>query len=162
MMSPDDEVESANNLRRGPHVRTRSLKFDAPVNDDESIGKNVDLVTPIKENEQMAMAASLPKLFNTINSLFRSGRSVMTKEEVIHKIIAAHLEVVNRGEVEQQLKMLGEVIPEWISERTAFSGDSLFCINKLSSSAAMRARLEEAFPVTCPKEEASLGLGIAV
>ncbi|CAN1173052.1 hypothetical protein LINPERHAP2_LOCUS30434 [Linum perenne] len=87
MMSPDekeesDALESANKLTK------RTLKFDdTPVNDE-----NVDSVTPVT-----AKAASLPKLFNTIDSLFRSGRSVMTKEEVIHKIIAAHLEFVNRG-----------------------------------------------------------------
>ncbi|CAN1173051.1 CDT1-like protein a, chloroplastic [Linum perenne] len=139
MMSPDekeesDALESANKLTK------RTLKFDdTPVNDE-----NVDSVTPVT-----AKAASLPKLFNTIDSLFRSGRSVMTKEEVIHKIIAAHLEFVNRGEVEEQLKLLGEVIPEWISEQMACSGDLIFSINKMSSLEAMRARLEEA----CPKEE---------
>jgi hypothetical protein len=44
------------------------------------------------------MIASLPKLFNMIHFLFQSiKRSVITKEELIHKIIASHCDVVDRS-----------------------------------------------------------------
>lgn len=44
------------------------------------------------------MIASLPKLFNMIHFLFQSiKRSVITKEELIHKIIASHCDIVDRS-----------------------------------------------------------------
>ncbi|CAL1353368.1 unnamed protein product [Linum trigynum] len=148
---------SANKLTRPHPVRTRSLKFDTNP-DDVSADKNNAAVpkspaTMVRENDneeegaerpcQQEMMASLLRVFNTVQSLFQLGRgSVMTKEEVIHKIIAQHLDVVDKGEVEEQLKLLAELLPEWISEKTAFSGDMVFYINKTASTEAMRARLE--------------------
>nr|POF09136.1 cdt1-like protein a, chloroplastic [Quercus suber] len=91
------------------------------------------------------MIASLPKLFNMIHFLFQSiNRSVITKEELIHKIIASHCDIVDRREVEEQLNLLIELVPEWISEKLASGGDLLFCINKTSSPESLLARLEEA------------------
>ena len=44
------------------------------------------------------MIASLPKLFNMIHFLFQSiKRSVITKEELIHKIISSHLQIADRS-----------------------------------------------------------------
>ncbi|KAJ9176427.1 hypothetical protein P3X46_011738 [Hevea brasiliensis] len=100
-------------------------------------------VSQAKKRRQMI--ACLPKLFNMIHFLFQSiKRSVITKEELIHKIIASHSDIVDRREVEEQLKLLLELVPEWISEKLASGGDLLFCINKLSSPETIRARLEEA------------------
>ncbi|KAF5459364.1 hypothetical protein F2P56_023316 [Juglans regia] len=88
--------------------------------------------------------ASLPKVFNMIHFLFLSiKQSVITKQELIHKIIASHCNIVDRREVEEQLSLLLELVPEWISEKLAY-GDLLFCINKKSSPESVRARLEEA------------------
>jgi chromatin licensing and DNA replication factor 1 len=42
--------------------------------------------------------ASLPKLFNMIHLLFQSiNRSVITKEELISKIISSHCDIVDRS-----------------------------------------------------------------
>ncbi|CAL5357374.1 unnamed protein product [Camellia sinensis] len=91
------------------------------------------------------MIASLPKLFDTILFLFQSiKRSVMTKEELMHRIVCSHLDIVDRREVEEQLKLLQELIPEWMYEKLASSGDILVCINKISSPELMRAILVEA------------------
>ncbi|KAG7989545.1 hypothetical protein I3843_03G245400 [Carya illinoinensis] len=90
------------------------------------------------------MIASLPKLFNMIHFLFQSTKqSVITKEELIHKIITSHCDIVDRREVEEKLSLLLELVPEWISEKLASGGDLLFCINKGSSPELIRARLEE-------------------
>lgn len=44
------------------------------------------------------MIACLPKLFNMIHYLFQSlNRSVITKEELTHKIIAGHCDIADRG-----------------------------------------------------------------
>ncbi|CAL5432733.1 unnamed protein product [Camellia sinensis] len=91
------------------------------------------------------MIASLPKLFDMILFLFQSiKRSVITKEELMHRIVCSHLDIVDRREVEEQLKLLQELIPEWMYEKLASSGDILVCINKISSPELMRARLVEA------------------
>ena len=50
------------------------------------------------EKRRRQMIASLPKLFNVIHFLFQSiNRSVITKEELIHKIIASHCDIVDRS-----------------------------------------------------------------
>ncbi|XP_065876057.1 CDT1-like protein a, chloroplastic [Euphorbia lathyris] len=91
------------------------------------------------------MIACLPKLFNMIHFLIQSiRRSVITKQELMHKIISSHYDVVDSREVEEQLNLLLELAPEWISQKLTSSGDLLFCINKMSSADTIRARLEEA------------------
>ncbi|KAB1226035.1 CDT1-like protein b [Morella rubra] len=90
------------------------------------------------------MIACLPKLFNKIHFLFQSSsQTVILKEELINKVIASHTDIVDRREVEEQLNLLLELVPEWISRKLASGGDSLFCINKSSSPESIRARLEE-------------------
>ncbi|GMP90689.1 hypothetical protein CsSME_00041694 [Camellia sinensis var. sinensis] len=91
------------------------------------------------------MIASLPKLFDSIHYLFQSIKSsVITKEELMHKIMASHLDIVDRREVEEQLELFQELVPGWIYEKPVSSGDLLICINKISSPELLRARLVEA------------------
>ncbi|XVE72958.1 hypothetical protein DITRI_Ditri11bG0079400 [Diplodiscus trichospermus] len=135
-----------------------------PVNDDEDDVLSVlpvSLLHSIREKERKAMEeqspaisqakrrqlmiACLPKLFNMIHYLFQSiKRSVITKEEFMHKIIAGHCDIVDRGEVEEQLKLLQELAPEWISVKIASAGDLLVCVNKVTSPESIRIRLQEA------------------
>ncbi|CAH8264353.1 unnamed protein product [Arabidopsis lyrata] len=90
------------------------------------------------------MIACLPKLFNVIHYLIQSIRRwVITKEELVHKIIAGHSDITDRKEVEEQLILLQELVPEWMSEKKSSSGDVLVCINKLASPITIRSRLEE-------------------
>ncbi|XP_031265750.1 CDT1-like protein a, chloroplastic [Pistacia vera] len=101
------------------------------------------VISQAKRRRQMI--ACLPKLFNMIHYFFQSiKRSVITKEELIYKIISSHCDIVDKREVEEQMSLLLELVPEWISEKLASSGDLLVCINKLSSPESLRARLEEA------------------
>ncbi|CAF2096450.1 BnaA05g11560D [Brassica napus] len=90
------------------------------------------------------MIACLPKLFNVIHYLIQSIRRwVITKEELVHKIIAGHSDITDRKEVEEQLILMQELVPEWISEKRSSSGDLLVCINKLASPQTIRSHLEE-------------------
>lgn len=44
------------------------------------------------------MLASLPKLFDMIYFLFQSiRRSVITKEELVHKIVSSQLDIIDRS-----------------------------------------------------------------
>ncbi|XAR73267.1 hypothetical protein NMG60_11007180 [Bertholletia excelsa] len=101
----------------------------------------------IAAKRRQKMIAASPKLFDMICFLFQSiNRSVITKEEFMHKLLSNHLGITERSETEEQLKLLQELVPGWIYEKLASSGDLLICINKmsLSSPELVRARLEEA------------------
>lgn len=44
------------------------------------------------------MISSLPKFFDMIYFLFQSiKRSVITKEEIMHKVLSSHLEIADRS-----------------------------------------------------------------
>lgn len=75
------------------------------------------------------MIGCLPKLFNMIRDIFRlSKRSVLTSQELVHKIISNHTDVTDRSEVEEQLHLLQELAPEWISGRKASTGDFVYSV----------------------------------
>ncbi|KAL3637512.1 hypothetical protein CASFOL_018680 [Castilleja foliolosa] len=177
-----------------PH---RSLKFDTLVKSSMNVNDGIfdivpdSLIQSIQEKEKLAameqdpaisqakhrrkMIAGLPKRFDMIYYLFQSiRRSVVTKEELLQKIIFSDLKVSDRCEVEEQwrtqrfrlpdgkggrrppstpprsatveeqLGLLQELVPEWISEKSMSSGDILICVNKISSPEEIRTRLSEA------------------
>ncbi|CAL9168186.1 unnamed protein product [Musa hybrid cultivar] len=100
------------------------------------------LLHSIKEKEQKTMQerepgfviairrkkliASLPTIFDMILLIFQSWkRSVMTKQDLIHKLVSSHCKIVDQDEVEDQLKLLLELLPDWISKKIACDGDIL-------------------------------------
>jgi chromatin licensing and DNA replication factor 1 len=88
---------------------------------------------------------NLPQLVNLIHRVFHStNRTVITKEELLYKIIANQINITDRREVEEQLSLMLQLVPDWISETKASSGDLLVRINKMSTAETVRARLEEA------------------
>lgn len=92
--------------------------------------------------QRQKLIASLPSTFDIIFLIYQSKqRSVMTKQELIHKITASNPKIVDRGEVEEQLRLLQEFVPEWISEKTARTGDVLCCVDTALSQAEIRQRL---------------------
>ncbi|CAL9198077.1 CDT1-like protein a, chloroplastic [Musa acuminata AAA Group] len=91
------------------------------------------------------LIASLPCIFDMILLIFQSWkRSVMTKNELIYKLLSSNCKIVDRGEVEEQLKLLLELVPDWISEKIAYSGDILCCVTGSSNPEEIRRRLAEA------------------
>ncbi|CAO2034114.1 unnamed protein product [Urochloa humidicola] len=115
------------------------------------------LIESVKQKEQRAMEketgfadqvkrqkllAFLPSIFDVIFLIYQSTQqSVMTKPELIHKIVASSRKIVDRSEVEEQLTLLKELVPEWISEKTARSGDVLCCVDSTLSQTDIRQRL---------------------
>ncbi|KAH0452924.1 hypothetical protein IEQ34_017248 [Dendrobium chrysotoxum] len=88
------------------------------------------------------MIASLPKLFDSILLIFQSGnRSAITKQVLVHKILSCNCSVIDRNEVEEQLELMEELVPDWIFRKAAATGDILYCVNKMSSSQEIRQRL---------------------
>ncbi|XP_062101860.1 CDT1-like protein a, chloroplastic [Humulus lupulus] len=101
-----------------------------------------DSAIPLAKRRKETIA-SLPKLFNTIHFLFQSiDRSVIIKEDVMHKIISNHSNIVDRREVEEQLSLLLKLAPDWISEKFGVGGDLFLRIDKTRSPESIRSRLE--------------------
>ncbi|KAG6514825.1 CDT1-like protein a, chloroplastic [Zingiber officinale] len=95
--------------------------------------------------KRQKLIASLPNVFNMILLAYQSWqRSVVPKHELINKLISSNSKIVDKGEVEEQLKLLIELVPEWISEKTGSSGLNLCCVNKASNADEIRRRLLEA------------------
>ena len=115
----------------------------------------------IEEPKTESIKQNLPKLVNVIHKLFHSTkRTVITKEELLHKMIACQIDIVDRSkdslfifkcvlqfhlsllpcqahdssflffvflseEVEEQLRLMLQLVPDWISETKASFGDVL-------------------------------------
>ncbi|PPR82901.1 hypothetical protein GOBAR_AA37817 [Gossypium barbadense] len=147
-MDVDDTQEMAgkpvdNNKDDILSILPESLRHSIREKERKALEEQDPAISQAKQRQRMI--ACLPKLFNMIHYLFQSiKRSVITKEELMHKIIAGHCDIVDRGEVEEQLKLLQELAPEWICEKMASAGDLLVCINKVSSPESIRMRIQEA------------------
>ncbi|KAI0496782.1 hypothetical protein KFK09_023106 [Dendrobium nobile] len=88
------------------------------------------------------LIASLPKLFDAMLLIFQYGnRSVITKQELVHKILSCNCSVTDRNEVEEQLELMEELVPDWIFRKAAATGDILYRVNKMSSSQEIRQRI---------------------
>ncbi|WOK94098.1 CDT1-like protein a, chloroplastic [Canna indica] len=130
--SPNDDV-----LNILPETLLRSIR--------EKEQKSVQEKEASVTNRKQKLIASLPNVFDMILLIFQSwNRSVMTKHELIQKLISNHCKIVDRSEVEEQLKLLLDLVPDWISEKVAYSGDVLCCVNNLSIPEEIRQRLSEA------------------
>ncbi|KAF8693462.1 hypothetical protein HU200_038859 [Digitaria exilis] len=140
-------------------VENQTATISAVDSDDELLSfLPQSLLQSVKKKEQRAMEeketgfadqvkrqkliASLPSTFDVIFLIYQSRqRSVMTKQELIHKIVASSPKIVDRSEIEEQLTLLKEFVPDWISEKTARSGDVLCCVDMTLSQADIRQRL---------------------
>ncbi|KAK7268281.1 hypothetical protein RIF29_20977 [Crotalaria pallida] len=147
--------------RKNKEIENEDVANSLSANDDILDILPQNLLESIREKERIAMEerdpvisqakrrrkmiACLPKLFNMINILFRSmKRSLITKEELVSKIISGHRDIVDKREIEEQLDLLLELVPEWISEKLTSSGDVFLGIDKMLNPETVRASLEEA------------------
>ncbi|GLJ32856.1 hypothetical protein SUGI_0661850 [Cryptomeria japonica] len=125
-------------------LQTLSPKLVHEVHERERKNRDGGLGALAAKRRQQTLAC-LPKLFNMIRDIFRSSkRSVLTQEELIHKIISNNCNVTDRSEVEEQLLLLQELAPEWISGRTAMSGDFLYSIKNNIDLQTIRTKLVSA------------------
>ncbi|KAK9698261.1 hypothetical protein RND81_08G092200 [Saponaria officinalis] len=145
-------------------LKRRALKFDKL---DVQVDKDLQDVLPanllhsliIKERRlleeqdpvvsqarrRQVLIFGVPKLLCMIQLLFQSvGRSVMTKEELVQKLIVGNLDIVDKSEIEEQLKLLQELAPEFITEQSCFGGDTLLRVNKFSCVDSIRSKILEA------------------
>ncbi|KVH94274.1 CDT1 Geminin-binding domain-like protein, partial [Cynara cardunculus var. scolymus] len=98
------------------YITTYNLSFQIKEKERKAIEENDPAISQAKWRKQMI--AGLPRLFDILLFFFQSiKRSVITKEELVHRIISNHLEIVDRREVDEQLRLLLELAPEWIYKK---------------------------------------------
>lgn len=88
------------------------------------------------------MSSSLPDLVALIYQIFKSVNcSAITKEELVHKIIMNSFDIVERGEVEEQIEILENMVPDWIYRKLTPGGDIMYNIKKVPDLDSVRARI---------------------
>ncbi|KAK8945131.1 hypothetical protein KSP39_PZI008675 [Platanthera zijinensis] len=170
----NDDTPQKEVVKRGARTRLfptpkKNVKFDGAESfskhsliEDDVLGFLPEsLLLDIKEKERIAieeretnaagsrsrkkMIANLPRLLNSILLIFQTGnRSVITKQELVHKILSSHCSVIDRIEVEEQLALMQELAPDWISQKKSLTGDILYRLNKMSNAQEIRQRLAAA------------------
>ncbi|GKV13864.1 hypothetical protein SLEP1_g24829 [Rubroshorea leprosula] len=94
------------------------------------------------ESPKNQKASCLADLVPLIHRIFQSvNRTSITREELVHKIIINNLDIVERGEVEEQIELLEKLAPDWICRNLAPGGDILYNIRKFSDLNSVQARL---------------------
>ncbi|KAK1303509.1 CDT1-like protein b [Acorus calamus] len=113
-----------------------------------------EIETGLKNNEgfqetglvkRQQMLAYLPELFYTVRHVFQSTKcSVITKQELIHKILFHNCNIEETREAEELLGLLEELVPDWICGQTVSTGDFLYRIQKTCDPESIRVRLVDA------------------
>ncbi|KAL2622738.1 hypothetical protein R1flu_002943 [Riccia fluitans] len=83
------------------------------------------------QKKRQQTLASLPKMFNQLRMIFQSmKRSVLPRNELIKNVLSTNADITDRVEVEERLKLLTELAPDWITKQPSANGDFLYRINK--------------------------------
>ncbi|WJX71522.1 hypothetical protein P8452_55506 [Trifolium repens] len=86
--------------------------------------------------------SSLVELVNVIDSIFSSvKRTLITKEELLQKIMMNCLDFVEISEAEEQIEILEKIVPDWICKKLVSSGDTMYCVNNAVDLESIRSRL---------------------
>ncbi|XP_065881711.1 CDT1-like protein b [Euphorbia lathyris] len=108
----------------------------------QKVEKGIDSAAEEHRTSQTNLVHRLPGLVSLIHRIFQSiSYSSITKEELVFKIIINDLDVVDRGEVEEQIEILEKLVPEWIYKKLASSGDTLYSIKKMSDLNCVRSKV---------------------
>jgi len=99
-------------------------------------------IDPVETQEKIA---SLCSTFDIVCDISRSTKnSLITKQELFHYILANNLEIEETGEIEEQLHILEDLAPDWISKKVINGGEILYSIVPITDQSSVRARLVEA------------------
>ncbi|KAK9670294.1 hypothetical protein RND81_13G192000 [Saponaria officinalis] len=159
-LTPDNSnARSACKVPNRPSC-ARSLKFEGPSRNanielhlDEDDVHDIlpeNLLQSLKKKEtkkaeqatRKLMIVNLPKMFDRIRLLFHSCKSsAIRKEALIRNLTECHSDITDESEVEEQLKLLQEIIPDWIVNKFSPSGNKLCSINKALDPNTLRQQL---------------------
>ncbi|XP_052134050.1 CDT1-like protein a, chloroplastic [Oryza glaberrima] len=122
------------------HNFTNSLEENNPAICFADVDKTKE-VDPAESQEKIA---SLQLTFDIVCDISRSTKnSLITKQELFHNILANNLEIEETGEIEEQLHILEDLSPDWISKKVIPGGDILYSIKEIADQKSVRARLVE-------------------
>ncbi|CAM6095560.1 unnamed protein product [Calypogeia fissa] len=97
-----------------------------------------------KQRRRQQMMSGVPKLFNQLRLIFQSlNRSVLPEHELIKTLVASHPEITDRGEIEERLKLVIELAPDYIQTRPSHSSELLYRIDKRADVARIQRRLSD-------------------
>ncbi|XP_074295300.1 CDT1-like protein a, chloroplastic [Silene latifolia] len=96
----------------------------------------------VEQSKRKLMIVNLPKMFDRIQLLFQNPKSsAIRKEALIRNLTVCHSDITDESEIEEQLKLLEEIIPEWIVHKFSPSGNKLCSINKALNPNTLRQQI---------------------
>lgn len=102
----------------------------------------INLADPVGVQEKMA---SLRSTFGIVCDISHSIKnSLITKQELFHNILANNLEIEQMGEIEEQLHILEDLAPDWISKKVINGGEILYSFETIADQNSVWERLVEA------------------
>uniref|UniRef100_A0A0D9XKX9 CDT1 Geminin-binding domain-containing protein n=1 Tax=Leersia perrieri TaxID=77586 RepID=A0A0D9XKX9_9ORYZ len=123
---------------------THNLTDTLEVNNPVICLADQDKTKKVDTTESQEKIASLQLTFDIICGISRSTKnSLVTKQELFHNILANNLEIEETGEIEEQLHILEDLSPDWISKKVIPGGDTLYSIKEIADQKSVRARLVE-------------------
>ncbi|CAN6298979.1 unnamed protein product [Urochloa humidicola] len=97
---------------------------------------------PVETQEKID---SLRTTFDIVCDISRSTKSsLITKQELFHNVLTNNLDIEETGEIEEQLHVLEDLAPDWISKKVINGGEILYSIEPIKDQNSVRARLVEA------------------
>ncbi|XP_057969207.1 CDT1-like protein a, chloroplastic isoform X2 [Malania oleifera] len=135
-----DESASKSNADAMPQTtKIERISVEVGVSGSSALSQKVE-----KNNGYMQeqISSSLTDLVPVIFRIFQSANfSLITKEELIHKIIMHNCDIIDRREVEEHIKLLENLVPDWICRNLAPCGDILYDLRRVPDLDSVRARL---------------------
>ncbi|XP_071728575.1 CDT1-like protein b [Rutidosis leptorrhynchoides] len=90
-----------------------------------------DVITQSGLKLQQDISGCLSALAKTMYNIFQSAnRSLITKRELVYKILVNNIDIEETVEIEEQIELLVKKVPDWISKKDDPSGDYLYNINR--------------------------------
>ncbi|KAL3691208.1 hypothetical protein R1sor_004859 [Riccia sorocarpa] len=97
------------------------------------------------QKKRQQVLASLPKMFNQLRLIFQSmKRTVLPRSELIKNVLSTNPDITDRFEVEERLKLLTELAPDWITKQPSANGDYIYRINKNANVTKIQKKILEA------------------
>ncbi|KAG6547866.1 hypothetical protein Mapa_010686 [Marchantia paleacea] len=157
---PCPREESFNPLKDSPTVTAKELSYVSAADLAIIDSLPAELVLSVREKERkindentkelmvrkrrQQMMAGLPKMFNQLRLIFQSlKRSVLPRNELIRNVLSTNADITDRGEVEERLKLLVELAPDWISKHPSANGDYIYRINKTANVTRIQKKILE-------------------
>ncbi|XP_024971376.1 CDT1-like protein a, chloroplastic isoform X1 [Cynara cardunculus var. scolymus] len=134
----------------------RSLDFSTADDEGEFLDEKTTCAKKVEDrtskNDSIAQSglkvhqdtsSCLSDLVETIHNIFCSAQwSSITKGELVHKVLVNNFDIIeSAGEIEEQIELLVNKVPDWISKKVDPCGDFLYNINKGSDLKSITEKL---------------------